>query len=119
MYEKILAISLTLVLVLSLIACGGDVKRKEATDAYNDLANRFNRISTKINENPGVVDHETVGAFASMVERLSSYGGMLRNGEDQTDETYDEMIEWFATADENLAYIIEVVDGTLEGGDEK
>lgn len=117
--KKILAIVLALVLVLSLAGCGGSAKKKEATDAYNDLAKKFNEISAKINENPGVVNEATVSDFVTMAELLNTYGDMLRDGEDQTDEKYDEMIEWFSAVDENLDYIIEVVDQTLEGGDEK
>ena len=100
MFKKLVAVMLAATLVISLAGCSGsdeNSKKKQATDAFNDTATKFNKVATLINENAGVIDDDTISTFQEMSSVLSEYTELLSQDDVLDDAKYDEMIEWFAS----------------------
>ena len=63
--KKITSLLLTLIMCMSLVACGGP-DRQPAMDAFNKTSNAFNEVATAINENPDAYDQEVIETMIEM-----------------------------------------------------
>ena len=100
--KKIVTLLLSAVMVLSLAlclaGCGDSPKKQEAIDAFNTTSKEFNEVATLINDNADAIDDEVIEVFQEMSALLSEYKDLLEGDAEISDDKYDEMIEWFGTA---------------------
>lgn len=100
--KKIITLLLSTVMILSLTlclaGCGDNPKKQEAIDAFNTTSTEFNEVATLINDNADAIDSEVIEIFQEMSALLSEYKDILEGDAEISDEKYDEMIEWFGTA---------------------
>ena len=82
--KKLLTILLATVLCLSLAACGGSGPDKQpAIDAYNELAENYNKFVEISNED----------LSGSIADAITQYGEQLESDDELTQEQLDEMVE--------------------------
>ncbi len=94
----ILAVLMIVSLGLFLAGCGDSSKKQEAIQVFNSTSEEFNELSGLINANAHLMDSETISVFQQMSALLNQYRDILMNGDDISDEKYEEMTEWFETA---------------------
>lgn len=92
--KKLIALVLTLVLSLSLVACGG-VDTQPAIDAYNKLAENYNAFVDQENENLEAWAEEDIEYMNQVAEVITEYGTKLSDGAEFTEEEVNEMVEMF------------------------
>lgn len=90
MKKKLLSILLTLVMCVSLAACGGDDRLKDLTDLYNQVAEPYNEALTLAQENGWMADEVTQTELSTLSAVLDPLGQMLsEGGSDLEDTDYD------------------------------
>ena len=92
--KKLVALVLTLVLCLSLAACGGP-DTQPAIDAYNKLAQNYNTFVTQENENLENWDAEDISYMNQIAAVITEYGTKLSDGTEFTQEEIDAMVDEF------------------------
>lgn len=98
MMKKLIAMLLTLVMCLSMAACGG-ADKQPAIDAFNATSNKFNAMSAKVNENIDLFPDETISTLTDMANLLNEYKDLLQGDTAIEQEKLDEIIAWFGTVD--------------------
>ncbi len=99
--KKLLALLLTLVLCLSLAACGGDttdtatVDTQPAIDAYNELADNYNAFVDQENENLDAWEQEDIDYMNDIADVINQYSEDLSSDKEYTQEEVDEMVDMF------------------------
>ena len=100
--KKLIALALVLVLCVSLVACGGPDKQP-AIDAFNKASTAFNEVSAVINADIESYDEEFVDGMIEMANLLAKYKDLLESDKEITQESLDEMVEWFGTVEDWVA----------------
>ena len=90
--KKWIALVLTLVLSLSLIACGDIVDKQAAVDAFNKANELFNDMADAINENAADFGQDVIDGMNSLADSLEEHKDLLENAEDLTKEQLDDLI---------------------------
>jgi len=99
--KKLLVLLLTLVLCLSLAACGGDttdtatVDTQPAIDAYNELADNYNAFVDQENENLDAWEQEDIDYMNDIADVINQYSEDLSSDKEYTQEEVDEMVDMF------------------------
>ena len=70
--KRITSLLLTLIMCLSLVACGAP-DRQPAMDAFNKTSKSFNEVATAINENPDAYDQEVIDTMIEMANVLNQH----------------------------------------------
>ena len=87
--KKLFMTVLTLVLALSLTACGAD--REDLVDAYNETAGIFNDVTVIVNQDIASYDEATVNQLISIRDNLQVVHTLLEstaeNPEDENKES--------------------------------
>ena len=96
--KKFIAILLTLVMCISMVACGG-ADKQPAIDAFNATSAKFNEMSAKVNENIDLFPDETISTLTDMANLLNEYKDLLQGDTEIEQEKLDEIIAWFGTVD--------------------
>ena len=92
--KKLLTILLAAVLCLSLAACGGsDPDKQPAIDAYNKLAENYNKFVEISNEDLSGWSEEDIDYMNSIADAITQYGEQLKSDDELTQEQLDEMVE--------------------------
>ena len=100
--KKLIALALVLVLCVSLVACGGPDK-KPAVDAFNKASTAFNEVSAVINADIESYDEEFVDGMIEMANLLAEYKDLLESDKEISQESLDDMVEWFGTVEDWVA----------------
>ncbi len=94
--KKFTALLLTLVLCLSMVACGSSGPYKQpAIDSYNTLAENYNAFVDIANEDLSAWDEEDIEFMNNCAEVINEYGTKLDSDEELTQEEIDEMVDMF------------------------
>ena len=96
--KKFVGIFLVLVIMVSLVACGGPDKQP-AIDAFNKTSAAFNEVSAYINQDPTAYADEVISTMTDMANLLNQYSEILAGDQTIEQEQLDEMIAWFAEVD--------------------
>lgn len=97
----ILSFAMIFSMMLGLTGCGSQ-KKEEAIEAFNKTSEVFDETVELINANPDVVSEATFNSYQEMQVLLTQYKELLEGDDEISDESYDEMIEWFGDAEEEL-----------------
>ncbi len=97
--SAITAAIIAICMLFSLTGCGDSAKKQEAIDAFNQTSTVFDETANLINANADKIDDEVISTFQQMSELLSQYKDILEGDSEIEDDKYDEMIEWFGTAE--------------------
>lgn len=100
--KKLVALLLTLVMCLSLVACGGPDKQP-AIDAFNKAKDSFNEVAVEINKEPDAYAQEVIDTMVDMANLLEEHGKLLSSDEELSEEQLNEMIEWYAEVEDWVA----------------
>ena len=92
--KKLIALFLSLVMCLVLVACGGPDKQP-AIDAYNELASNYNEFVDLANADLESFSDEDIEFFNGCSALLNEYADKLEGDTEFTQEEIDEMIEMF------------------------
>ena len=92
--KKITSLLLTLIMCMSLVACGGPDKQP-AIDAFNKASDAYDEVATIINENPDAYDQEVIDTLNEMADVLIQHKELLESGDEIEQEKLDEMIAWY------------------------
>lgn len=99
MMKKLVAILLTLVMSVSLAACGGP-DRQPAIDAFNTASTAFDGFVEEINANPDAYPQELIDIMVDMSALLTEYKTLLEGEDEIPQENLDEMTEWLLQVDD-------------------
>ena len=102
--KKMIALTLVLVLCLSLVACGAPDKQP-AIDAFNKASTAFDEAANIINENPGAYDEEVITTMNEMADVMLQHKALLEGDEEISEEKLNEMIAWYGEVE---AWVAEV-----------
>ena len=92
--KKFTALLLTLVLCLSMVACGSSGPDKQpAIDAYNELAENYNKFVEITNEDLSGWSEEDIDYMNSIADAITQYGEQLESDDELTQEQLDKMVE--------------------------
>ena len=100
--KKFIALVLTVIMCLSLVACGGP-DRQPAIDAFNKAKDAFNEVAVMINADIESYADEVVDTMSEMAGVLEQHKELLEGEGELTQETLDEMIAWYADVEEWVA----------------
>ena len=98
--KKLITLVLTLVMCLSLVACGGGPDKQPAIDAFNQAKDSFNAVAAEINKEPDAYAQEVIDTMIEMANLLEEHGTLLSSDEELSQEQLDEMIAWYADVEE-------------------
>lgn len=107
--KKLITLLLALVMSINLVACGVDTQ--PAIDAYNELAENYNKFVDLGNENLESIPQEDVEFFNELATVIDDYGTKLGNGTEFTQEEVDEMVEMFDELNGIIAETLEEWEG--------
>ena len=94
--KKFTALLLTLVLCLSMVACGSSCPDKQpAIDSYNTLAENYNAFVDIANEDLSAWGEEDIEFMNNCADVINEYGTKLDSDEELTQEEIDEMVDMF------------------------
>ncbi|MDO4564790.1 MAG: hypothetical protein Q4C04_04175 [Clostridia bacterium] len=96
--KKTIALILTLVLALSLIACSSGADKQPAIDAYNEASEAYNELAELFNSYSELVDPSMLSSFEDMGDIMDSYNELLSGDQELTQEQVDEIVEWCGEA---------------------
>ena len=97
--KKLLSLLLTLVMCLSLGACGGP-DRQPAIDEFNEASTAFDALVEIINKDIEAYPQEVIDLMVEMSEALTLHKETLESDEELTEEKLNEMIEWYNVVDQ-------------------
>lgn len=97
--KKMLYLLLTLVMCLSLVACGGP-DRQPAIDEFNEASTAFDALVEIINKDIEAYPQEVIDLMVEMSEALTLHKETLESDEELTEEKLNEMIEWYNVVDQ-------------------
>jgi len=97
--KKLLTLLLTLVMCLSLVACGGP-DRQPAIDEFNEASTAFDALVEIINKDIEAYPQEVIDLMVEMSEALTLHKETLESDEELTEEKLNEMIEWYNVVDQ-------------------
>ena len=103
--KKLITLVLTLVMCLSLVACGGGPDKQPAIDAFNQAKDSFNEVAVAINQEPDAYAQEVIDVMVEMATLLEEHGDLLSSDEELSQEQLDEMIAWYADVEEWVASV--------------
>ena len=94
--KKFTALLLTLVLCLSMVACGSSGPDKQPEiDSYNTLAENYNAFVDIANEDLSAWGEEDIEFMNNCADVINEYGTKLDSDEELTQEEIDEMVDMF------------------------
>ena len=92
--RKVLSVVLAATMAMSLAACGGSGPDKQpAIDAYNKLAENYNKFVEISNEDLSGWSEEDIDYMNSIADAITQYGEQLKSDDELTQEQLDEMVE--------------------------
>lgn len=112
--KKTLVLMITLVMTLSLAACGG-VDKNEVTEAFNSTNTENNVVVTFANENLDKMDQVTMDAITEIVNAMAAYKAEIES-DDLTQERADEIIAELKEYPAKIAELKTKVDALIESG---
>ncbi len=114
--KKLLALTLALVMSLSLVACGGGVDKTEVSAAYTSVSTAYNEVANLANENADAISQETVSALTETGSVIPEYKAEIESS-DLTQERADEIVEELAAYPDQIAALKAQVEAEIgEGG---
>ncbi len=96
--KKIITILAAMILCLNLVACGGP-DPQPAIDAYNELADNYNKFVEYANADLDSYSEEDIDMLNGCADVLTDYADKMENGEEFTQEEIDEMVDMFEEFD--------------------
>ena len=90
--KKLFALFLTLVMCLSLAACGG-VDTQPAIDAFNAAADAFDLVANAVNEDIDAYPQEMIDTLNEMADALLEVKELLESDVETTDEKVAELVK--------------------------
>ena len=94
--KKFTALLLSLVLCLSMVACGSCGPDKQpAIDSYNTLAENYNAFVDIANKDLSAWGEEDIEFMNNCADVINEYGTKLDSDEELTQEEIDEMVDMF------------------------
>ena len=94
--KKFTALLLTLVLCLSMVACGSSGPDKQpAIDSCNTLAENYNAFVDIANKDLSAWGEEDIEFMNNCADVINEYGTKLDSDEELTQEEIDEMVDMF------------------------
>ena len=92
--KKIVTLLLTLVMCLSLVACGG-VDKQPAIDAFNSAITKYDALAAEMNENIESYPQDLIDIMLEMSEALTEHKAILEGEEELTQEDVDMLVGVF------------------------
>lgn len=105
--KKIITVLAAMVMCLNLVACGGPDKQP-AIDAYNELAENYNKFVEIGNENLSELSEEDIDFWNEVADYVTEYGETLEDDTEFTQEEIDEMVTMFNELND---IIVEALEG--------
>ncbi len=109
--KKIIALVLSLVLALSLAACGSKPDKQPLVDAYNAASSSFDEVANLVNDNADVVAPELVDVLNQTADMLLEYKALTN--EDLTQEQIDIAIGFLKTVPDSMQTIKDSIEQDL------
>lgn len=106
--KKIITLMITLIMVLTLGACGG-VDTSEAKAAYTKAQQSFNEVVETINANIDAYTEEEIKVMTDMADVLNKHAELLNSDADIEQEQVDEMIAWYKDVEKWVSQVKEEV----------
>lgn len=95
MMKRMYAVLMTLVMCISLVACGG-VDKQPAIDAFNNASTAFDDLVNKMNANIDAYPQELIDVMNEMANGMLENKEILESDMELTEEQINEMIAAFA-----------------------
>ena len=92
MMKKLIAILMTMIMCVSLVACGG-VDPQPAYDAFNSASDAYDNLVDKVNESIDAYPQELIDLMSQMGEALATHKATLESGEELTEEYVTELVQ--------------------------
>ncbi len=105
--KKIITLLAAMVMCLNLVACGGP-DRQPAVDAYNELAENYNKFVEIGNEHLDELSEEDIDFWNGVADVVTEYSTTLEGETELTQEELDDMVELF---NELNGVIVEALEG--------
>lgn len=109
--KKLLALVMTLLLALSLTACGGKPDKQPMIDAYNAASSSFNEVAILVNDNADLVAPEMIETLNKISDMLTEYKNL--QNEDLTQEQIDIAIDFLKTVPDSMQKIKDSIEQDL------
>ncbi len=109
--KKIIALVLSLILALSLAACGSKPDKQPLVDAYNAASSSFDEVANLVNDNADVVAPELVDVLNQTADMLLEYKALTN--EDLTQEQIDIAIGFLKTVPDSMQTIKDSIEQDL------
>ncbi len=109
--KRIIALVLTLILALSLAACGSKPDKQPLVDAFNAASASFDEVANLVNENADVVEPELIEVLNQTADMLLEYKALT--DEDLTQEQIDIAVEFLNTVPDSMQAIKESIEQDL------
>ncbi len=93
--KKLFTLLLSLIMCLSLVACGG-VDKQPAIDAFNNASNAFDKLANEINADIEAYPQELIAVMNEMADAMNEHKTILESDQELTEEQIAEMISAFA-----------------------
>lgn len=104
--KKFITFFLAMVMCVSLVACGGP-DTQPAIDAYNELAENYNKFVDYANEDLDSFSEDEVEILNQCATVITEYGEKLDGDAEFTQEELDEMVEKFEAFNDSIEAFLE------------
>lgn len=112
--KKLLTLMMTLVMTLSLTACGG-VDKDAVTEAFNNTNTELNTVVTFANENLDKMDQATADSLTELINAMAAFKAEIES-DDLSQDRADEIIAELNDYPAKIAEMKTKVDALIEGG---
>ena len=112
--KRLLALMMTLVMTLSLAACGG-VDKDAVTEAFNSTNTELNTVVTFANDNLDKMDQATMDSITAMINLMAAFKAEIQS-DDLSQDRADEIIAELKDYPAKIAEMKTKVDTLIENG---
>ncbi len=109
--KKLIALVMSLILALSLAACGSKPDKQPLIDSFNAASSSFDEVANLVNEYADVVAPELIDALNQTADMLIEYKNLTE--EDLTQEQIDIAMEFLNTVPDSMQKIKESIEQDL------
>jgi len=101
--KRFIALLMTIVMAISLVACTKGPDRQPAIDAFNKANDAFTEVFTVIKENPDEYTEDVLAVLNSISDGFAQQKTLLEGEEKLTEETMADMIAWYGEVEKWVA----------------